>query len=331
MHGAILDRARRRFVSHHSNESTPPTIRIRTLSDGAEVVPLHTARDPRIDEFELRPPELVTVRASDGTTLHGALYRPGPAHGPGPWPLLVKVYGGPHVQSAVRSWEVTAQMRAQYLAEQGFLVFALDNRGSWRRGLAFESAIYRNMGDLEVRDQVDGVRQLVELGLADPKRVGIYGWSYGGYMSAMALCRAPDVFRAACAGAPVTHWDGYDTHYTERYMGLPSENADGYRTSSVMHHVPQMRGSLLLVHGMLDENVHFRHTARLVNALNRHHKRYEILMYPDERHMPRVLADRIDMELKVVAFFRRELRGAQDPGPMGEDPPSTRAGRSPPP
>jgi len=218
------------------------------------------------------------------------------------------VYGGPHVQRVTNGWDMTVAMRIQHLREQGFLVLVIDNRGSARRGLAFESAVHRDMGAVEVRDQEDGVRHFAEAGLVDPARVGIFGWSYGGYMSAMALARAPETFRCACAGAPVTHWDGYDTHYTERYMGTPQDNPEGYLRSSVMHHVPAMRGRLLLVHGLLDENVHFRHTARLVNALNRHRKDYELLLYPDERHMPRGEADRVAMEERICAFFERELR-----------------------
>jgi dipeptidyl-peptidase-4 len=205
---------------------------------------------------------------------------------------------------------MTVNMREQYLCEQGFLVFMLDNRGSARRGLAFESAIKHRLGQIEVADQVTGVRWLVERGLADPARVGVYGWSYGGYMALMCLATAPATFRAAVAGAPVTHWDGYDTHYTERYMGTPAGNPAGYATSSVMAHVGQLAGHLLLVHGLIDENVHFRHTARLINALIRARKPYDLLLFPDERHMPRGLADRIYMEERIAAFFQTHLERA---------------------
>jgi dipeptidyl-peptidase-4 len=205
------------------------------------------------------------------------------------------------------SWRPTISLRAQHLRELGYLVFALDNRGSARRGVQFETALNRRMGQVEVNDQVDGVRWLVERGLTDPARVGIYGWSYGGYMAAMCLARAPETFRVAVAGAPVTHWDGYDTHYTERYMGTPTNNPDGYRESSVMAHVSGIAGKLLLVHGMIDENVHFRHTARLINALTRARKPYDLLVFPDERHLPRKLEDRIFMEERVRDFFQQHL------------------------
>lgn len=257
----------------------------------------------------LPAPELMDFPSSDGTeTLHAALYRPDARiHGPGPYPLICAVYGGPHVQRVNRSWSQCADMRAQRLRSLGFCVVKCDNRGSSRRGLAFESAISRRLGRLEVLDQVAVVRQLTVRGVADPTRVGIYGWSYGGYLSTMCLCRAPDVFHVAVGGAPVTSWDGYDTHYTERYMGLPSENPNGYRESAVFDHVPNMRGKLLLVHGLIDENVHFRHTARLINRLIAAGKDYDLLLFPDERHSPRRLRDRIYMEQRISDYFLKHL------------------------
>jgi dipeptidyl-peptidase-4 len=257
----------------------------------------------------LPPPELLTFPTSDGTeTLHAAIYRPDPrVHGPGPYPLVCAVYGGPHVQRVNRSWSQSADMRAQRLRSLGFCVVKCDNRGSSRRGLAFESSISRRLGRLEVLDQVAAVRQLTVRGISDPSRVGVYGWSYGGYLSAMCLCRAPDVFHVAVAGAPVTSWDGYDTHYTERYMGLPADNPGGYRESAVFDHVPNIRGRLMIVHGLIDENVHFRHTARLINKLIAAGKDYDLLVFPDERHSPRRLRDRIYMEQRISNYFLKHL------------------------
>jgi dipeptidyl-peptidase-4 len=158
-----------------------------------------------------------------------------------------------------------------------------------------------------VRDQVDALRELAGRGLVDLDRVGVYGWSYGGYMSALCLAREPDVFKAAVAGAPVTSWDGYDTCYTERYMGTPEDNPDGYARSSVMTHAAGIRGALMLVHGLIDENVHFRHTARLLNALVRARIPSELVLFPDERHVPRAEADRVFMEQRVVAFLAEHV------------------------
>ncbi len=307
VHAVFLDHGFNRFVDVFSDVETPPTVTLRSLEDGSAQRAVHEPDDPRVESLDLAPPELVTVESRDGETLHGALYRPHPRFGPGPHPTVVYVYGGPSAQVVSSHWAMTCAMRAQRLRSLGYLVFSLDNRGSARRGLAFEGAIKLRMGDVEVCDQVDGVRWLVERGLADPERVGIYGWSYGGYMALMCLTRAPDVFRMGVAGAPVTHWDGYDTHYTERYMGTPQSNPSGYEASSPMTHVENLRGSLLIVHGLIDENVHFRHTARLINALVRARKPYELLLFPDERHMPRSLADRVYMEERIAEFFERSL------------------------
>jgi dipeptidyl-peptidase-4 len=303
-HGVVFDHARRRFVDIFSSLAAPPRLTLRGADDGAVLGDIPYPGDPRVAELALPPPELATFTNRHGDVLHAAIYRP---DGRGPHPTMISVYGGPHAQRVVDSWGTTVDMRAQALRSRGYLVVKIDNRGSARRGLAFEAAIRHDLGRVEVEDQQDGVAWLAAQGLADPARVGIYGWSYGGYLAAMALVRAPATFKLAVAGAPVTHWDGYDTHYTERYMGTPEGNPEGYAESSVMHHVDALVGKLLLVHGMIDENVHFRHTARLINALIRARKPYELLLFPDERHMPRRLEDRVHMEQQILDFIARNL------------------------
>jgi dipeptidyl-peptidase 4 len=307
-HSIVIDRDCKRLIDTNDSIDYPPRVTLRSLDTGAELAVLHEAQDPRLETLNLRTPTIVNLRNRDGVFLYGAIYRPPSAFGAGPFPTIVSVYGGPHAQMVANSWRMTIAMRAQTLARRGFLVFVLDNRGSNRRGLAFEGAIKHQMGGPEVDDQVDGVRWLEMLGMADPQKVGIYGWSYGGYMSAMCLARAPETFRCAVAGAPVSAWDGYDTHYTERYMGTPQSNPDGYRDGSVIAHAGNISGRLMLVHGLVDENVHFRHTARLINALITARKTYDLLLFPDERHLPRKLADRVFMEEQILAFFEKQLK-----------------------
>ena len=284
-HSVQLDRGLRRFICVSESAATPPEITVRDLDCGRRIASLfRAAADARIERLGLSPPAFERVVAEDGTVTYGALYRPCTSKfGPGPYPTVVSVYGGPQVQSVADRWSMTADMRSQHLRARGFLVWKLDNRGSARRGHAFEASIYGELGTRELEDQVRGVRWLVAEGLADPARVGVAGWSYGGYLALSALGRAPDVFRAAIAGAPVTAWDGYDTHYTERYLGLPGENPGGYERSSAVGYVNEIRGRLLLIHGMIDENVHFRHVVRLVDALNRARVDYDLVMFPDER------------------------------------------------
>jgi dipeptidyl-peptidase-4 len=306
-HAVVLDHACRRFVDTYDALDQPPRVTLRSLADGVLIRTIFDDPDERVGKLALEPPELVALQSRDGVALHGALFRPPARFGAGPYPTIVQVYGGPHAQHVTNSWTVTTSMRAQYLRSMGFLVFQLDNRGTARRGLAFEGAIKNNMGHIEVDDQVDGVRWLVAQGLADPARVGVYGWSYGGYMATMCLARAPETFKVAVAGAPVTHWDGYDTHYTERYMGTPQSNPQGYIESSVLEHVGAITGKLMLIHGLIDENVHFRHTARLINALIKARKPYDLFLFPDERHMPRAAADRIYMEEIIRDYFIEHL------------------------
>jgi len=310
MHAVVVDAAHGYYVDTHHSAASPMCVEWRNLSDGALIKRIYKNDDQRIKDLNLQPPEFFTLPSSDSkVTLQACVWKPDPTVcGPGPYPTAVSVYGGPHVQKVSNSWGVTADMRAQFLRSKGYLVLSVDNRGSSRRGLAFEGAIKHDMGNLEVADQVAAVQHCVKLGLTDPTRVGIYGWSYGGYMSAMALAKEPEIFHAAISGAPVTHWDGYDTHYTERYMGTPQSNPNGYKDSAVMAHVSKMQGKLLLVHGLLDENVHFRHTARLINELIKENKQYELLLFPNERHTPRGVKDRVYMEEHLFNFFQRTLR-----------------------
>ncbi|HMO55392.1 MAG TPA: S9 family peptidase, partial [Tepidiformaceae bacterium] len=222
-------------------------------------------------------------------------------------PLIVSVYGGPHVQRVANEWSATVDLRAQYLAQRGFVVVKLDNRGSFNRGLAFEGALADRMGTVEVDDQVAGVQHMAKLPYVDPTRVGIYGWSYGGYMTLMAMLREPGIFKVGVSGAPVTDWDGYDTGYTERYMGTPQSNPEGYHDSSALTHAHKLEGKLLLVHGMTDENVHFRHTARFIVALTEANKDYDLLIFPEERHMPRDAKGMEYQERRVIEYFEKHL------------------------
>ena len=300
MHGAVVAPDFSSYVDAWDSRTHPPNINVVGMTDRRSTVSIHSA-DVSVD---VSPPELHSFRTSDGVELHAAVYRPTVS---GRAPVIVSVYGGPGPQMVNDSWAQTVDLRAQMLAQHGFVVLKVDNRGSARRGLAFEAPIARRFGQIEVRDQVEGVRWLETLGFADVSRVGIYGWSYGGYMTLMALAMAPDLFKAGVAGAPVTVWEGYDTAYTERYMGTPQENPEGYRLGSPLTHVGQLRGKLLLIHGMIDENVHFRHTARVMQALIDAGKPFETLLYPNERHMPRSEHDRVDMERRILEFFQRNL------------------------
>ncbi len=294
------------FIDTFSSRERAAVTTLRRTDGGEALATLFEEPEMTAAAQGLRPPELRAMAAADGTPVFAALYRP---EGEGPHPLIVSVYGGPHAQRVLDDWALTVDLRAQYLAQAGFAVLAVDNRGSANRGLAFEAHLHRRMGTIEVDDQVAAVRQLAAEGIASGERAGIYGWSYGGYMTCLALMRAPEVFGVGVAGAPVVHWDGYDTGYTERYMGTPADNPGGYRDGAVTTHAAELSGKLLLVHGMVDENVHFRHTARLITALTAAQKPYDLLLYPEERHMPRDAAGLEYMERRLVSYFGEHLRG----------------------
>lgn len=310
-HTVVVDHGYRRFIDVHDALDIPPTVTLRSLPEGAPLRTIYDEPDPRVEELPIQSPEMVRLQNRDDVTLYGAIYRPPASFGKGPFPTIINVYGGPGEQLVTNSWKTTVATRAQYLRHMGFLVFALDNRGSARRGLEFEGAIKHRMGQLEVQDQVAGVRWLVDQGLADRDRVGVCGWSYGGYLSAMCLAQEPAIFKVAVAGAPVTHYDGYDTHYSERYMSTPQLNPEGYAEGSVMHYAKNITGKLLLIHGLIDENVHFRHTARLIQALIRARKPYDLLLLPNMRHGPRGPSDRVYIEERICDYFIQHLEKRQ--------------------
>jgi len=231
----------------------------------------------------------------------------------------VNVYGGPHGQMVTRSRNPF--LLPQWLADHGFVVVMLDGRGTPGRGRAWERAIKGNLIEVPLEDQVEGLRALgavyPELDLS---RVGIYGWSFGGYFSAMAIMRRPDVFRASVAGAPVVDWRDYDTHYTERYMGLPDDNPGGYQAASVLTYADRLERPLLLVHGTADDNVYFLHSMKLCEALFRAGKPFEFLPLAGFTHMvPDPVVTR-RLYQRIEAFLARNVAGPRTE--PGADPPS---------
>ena len=308
MHKAVVEAKGDSYVDVFTDLNHPPTTTLRSRDGSIKTLVADAGTDPRVSELRLIPPVLTEFKNRDGLTLQGAFYAPRSKALGAKAPLIVMVYGGPHVQTVSNTWNLTADMTAQYLAEQGFAVWKADNRGSARRGVTFETALSRKMGSVEVRDQEDGVKFVAaSWPEVDTNRVGITGGSYGGYMTLRSLLLAPDVFKAGVSIAPVTDWDGYDTCYTERYMGTPANNVSGYHEASVLPKAENLKGNLLLIHGMLDENVHFRHSARLANALIVAGKTFQFLPMPDSRHGARKVDDRKYIAERAAAFFRDHL------------------------
>jgi dipeptidyl-peptidase-4 len=291
MHTVTFARNASVFVDSWSNDTTPPQIEL-FKADGSKLATLlsNDLADPQHPyaryRHAQRPIEFGTLTAADGSTpLHYSLIRPAGFDANKRYPVVVFVYGGPAAQTVTRAWPGRSDsFFNQYLAQQGYLVFSLDNRGTPRRGAAFGGALYGRQGTVEVDDQLQGVEWLRAQPFVDPQRIGVYGWSNGGYMSLMLLGKHSDAYACGVAGAPVSDWALYDTHYTERYMNLPAANLDGYRQASVFTHLDGLRSPLLLIHGMADDNVLFTHSTQLMSQLQQRGTPFELMTYPGAKH-----------------------------------------------
>jgi dipeptidyl-peptidase-4 len=294
------------YVDTFSDAATPPRVTL-TSADGLHRTPIEENRAPEILRYERAQVEWVDLSAKDGTVLHGSLLKPADFDPSRRYPVIVSVYGGPHAQSVQNTWGHVSAFD-HLLASRGFLVFALDNRGTANRGHAFESPIFHDLGRVELEDQLVGVDYLKSLPYVDPARLGIWGWSYGGYMTLYAMTHAPGVFRAAVAGAPVTDWKLYDSIYTERYMGTPATNAKGYLTSSPLAAADALRGELLIIHGTDDDNVHVANTLSFADALIRAGLPHSLNLHPRQRHAFKAQASRIARDQAVLRHFETWLK-----------------------
>ena len=268
------------YIDSFSSSKRPPEVQLRTALGESAV--LRPADLKPLEEFDLLPSEIVEVKAEDGATMYGRLTKPAGFQAGTKYPLIVDVYGGPGIQVVLNEWQGVD--RAQAFAHKGYVVWQMDNRGSSGRGHAFETPIYRELGKHEVADQRRGVERLIAMGLVDPKRVGITGWSYGGFMTLRAMLLAPDVFKVGVAGAPVSDWRNYDTIYTERYMGMPEQNRKAYEETSNVRNAGKLEGRLLLLHNIEDDNVLFQNTMQMANALEKAGKQFFMQIYPQKTH-----------------------------------------------
>ena len=303
-HGLELSPTGNYLIDNFSNLSTPAEVRL-MKADGTLVSTLYKSPD-RFADYALGTTELVTVKASDGAALYARLVKPPDFDPKKKYPVIVDVYGGPHVQLIHNAWGVTGP-DDQLLAEQGYIIWSLDNRGSWGRGHAWESTIFEHMGQREIEDQLAGVTYLKSLPYVDPNRIGVHGWSYGGYMTLELLTHAPDVFKCGIAGGPVTAWKFYDSIYTERYMRTPEENPAGYHDSSPLNYADKLKSKLLLVHGVDDDNVHMQNTLNFVEALVKAKVAFGLYLQPGERHGFGRESSRLYLTQRELDFFKANL------------------------
>ncbi|TQD51332.1 S9 family peptidase [Marilutibacter aestuarii] len=311
-HSATFARNASVYVDNWSNPATPPQLTL-FRNDGSAIADLvendlDDAGHPYAPYREAhRPIEYGTLTAADGETpLHYSLLKPAGFDPSRRYPVVVYVYGGPAAQTVKQAW---APDFNQYLAQHGYVVFSLDNRGTPRRGEAFGGALYGRQGTVEVADQLKGVEWLKSQPWVDGDHIGVYGWSNGGYMTLMLLAKASDQYACGVAGAPVTDWGLYDTHYTERYMNLPAANPDGYREARVVEHIDGLTSPLLLIHGMADDNVLFSNSTALMSALQKRGQPFDLMTYPGAKHGLKG-ADLLHRLRITEGFFARCLKPA---------------------
>lgn len=297
------------YVNTHSTINTAPSYKVydrngdmvRMLEDNSNV-------DKLQEEYGTAPVEFFDFKTSENIQLNGYMIKPPNMVEGKTYPVFMYVYGGPGSQNVTDSWKGQNYWWFQMLAQNGFIVACVDNRGTGGRGEEFKKMTYLNLGHYETIDQIEAARYLGSLDYTDPGRIGIFGWSYGGYMSSLCLLKGNDVFKAAIAVAPVTNWKWYDTIYTERYMRTEEENPDGYKQNSPVYFADRLRGDYLLVHGMGDDNVHFQHTAEMANALISANKQFETYYYPNRNHGIYGGVTREHLYTKMTSFLEQKLK-----------------------
>jgi len=297
------------FVDTYSNPRTPPQVSIRR-ADGAMVEWIEknelNANHPYTRHMaDHLATEYGTMKANDGQTLHYSIIKPANFDASKRYPVFLFTYGGPHSQRVTRAW---GNYFDQYMAQQGFVVFRLDNRGSGRRERAFTDVLYNNLGKHEVEDQVTGIDWLAKQSFVDSKRIGVFGWSYGGFMTLRLLSAASDKIAMGVSVAPVTDWSLYDTHYTEQFIGAtPKGDPEAYKRSGVFAHLDGMKSPLLLVHGMADDNVLFSNTTLLIDELVKRNVQFDLMTYPGAKHGISGRTSQRHVYGLIESYFKRHL------------------------
>lgn len=307
-----------RFAFHtYSKFGVPPVNTLVRLPDHRPVrtVVANETLHRRVERLRRGSVEFTQVDIGEGVKLNAYLMKPADFSPSRKYPILFQVYGGPGSQTVLDAWGGQQYLWHLMLTQQGYVVASVDNRGTGARGRDWRKIVYGQLGVVETQDQAAAARVIGRLPYIDSTRMGIWGWSYGGFMSLNALFQAPDVYSTAVAVAPVTHWKYYDNIYTERYNGLPQDNAAGYDKGSPLSYVDQMRGRLLLVHGSGDDNVHYQNSEALVNALVRANKPFDMMEYPNRNHAIAGGTTRQHLFELLTRYLRNNL-AADEPRPL---------------
>ncbi|MBO0720288.1 MAG: S9 family peptidase [Blastocatellia bacterium] len=282
-HTANFDPSFQRFIDAWSDAATPAKVTLNSV-DGKQIRIISDNKIEVLKQYKLSKPEYLQVKTRDGFLMEAMILKPVDFDPEKKYPVFQQTYGGPHAPQVRNAWNSgMGNMWHQLLAQKGYIVWICDNRSASDKGLESAWTIYKNFGELELRDIEDGVDYLKTLPYVDSARIGINGWSFGGYMTAYALTHSKS-FKIGIAGAPVTDWHLYDSIYTERYMGMPQNNPEGYVKSSVVKAAGNLSGKLLLIHGTIDDNVHFQNSIQFIYELEKAGKQFEFMVYPKSRH-----------------------------------------------
>jgi len=279
----IVDHSK--FLGYFSNVTTPTEVALYT-SDGDKLRILEDNESLKevLGKYPLTKKEFFDFKTSEGVQLNGWMVKPHNFDPKQKYPVLMYVYGGPGSQTVTNRFDSRGYMWYQHLAQKGYIIVSVDNRGTGGRGEDFKKMTYLKLGQYETTDQIEAAKYLSSLKYVDPERIGIWGWSYGGYTSVLCITKGADVFKMAIAVAPVSHWKFYDTIYTERFMRTPKENPEGYEAGSPLNFTDKLRGNFLIIHGTADDNVHFQNSAELIGALVKSNKQFDMAIYPDKNH-----------------------------------------------
>ncbi len=288
------------FIDHFQNATTPREIKI-VSTEGQQQHLLHTAPNPLTD-YKLGETSLGTLKAKDGTELFYRLIKPINFNPDAKYPVIVYLYNGPHLQLVNNTWLGGANLWMQYMAQKGYYVFTIDGRGSMNRGHAFEAAVHRQLGAVEMEDQLVGVDFLKSLPNVDVNRIGIHGWSFGGFMTTSLMTRNAGVYKVGVAGGPVIDWGLYEIMYTERYMDTPEENPEGYKTNNLLNYTKNLKGKLLMIHGGEDDVVLWQHSLQYVEKCIKDGVQLDYFVYPHHPHNV-IGKDRVHLMDKISRYF----------------------------
>jgi dipeptidyl-peptidase-4 len=281
-HRVLLNPSATLFIDWWSDVNTPTQVRL-YKTDGSVARVIDENRVAALSEYKLGKPEFLQVKTRDGFTMEAMMIKPPDFDPSKKYPVMSYTYSGPHAQSVRNSWGREAYMWHQLLAQKGYIIWICDNRSASGKGVESVWPVYKNLGELELRDLEDGVNYLKSLPYVDGSRIGLWGWSYGGFMTSYALTHSKD-FKIGIAGGTVSDWLNYDSIYTERYMQTPQHNPEGYKKTSPTAAAANLGGKLLLIHGAIDDNVHLQNTMQFAYELQKANKQFDLMVYPKSRH-----------------------------------------------